>query len=203
MKKCLLSAAVLLAAQVLYGQQGGKELATVPEGVNTIAVTMHGMSILSCGERTWNGQLGFDGNDVYVQGICAGFPESWIKGTMNESGTAVSFPSFQYLGSTTGEYGRDIWFAEHSMESEFTMAWNSNSQILSCGVSDGYMENTSLTTKSFLDVYSNVTITPQQVPLSITELTDVTDEVFTLTGQRANARNRGICIINGRKMLTK
>lgn len=35
------------------------------------------------------------------------------------------------------------------------------------------------------------------------ELTDVTDEVFTLTGQCVNASNRGIHIINGRKMLMK
>ncbi|MCR5129987.1 MAG: hypothetical protein K6C10_00810 [Prevotella sp.] len=43
--------------------------------------------------------VGFDGNDVYVQGVYTELPESWIKGTIN--GDKVIFKTGQYIGATT------------------------------------------------------------------------------------------------------
>ena len=40
--------------------------------------------------------IGFDGNDVYLQGLCTYLPEAWIKGTLN--GTTITFPGDQYFG---------------------------------------------------------------------------------------------------------
>ena len=40
--------------------------------------------------------VGFDGNDVYIQGLCTYLPESWVKGTL--SGTTVTFAYGQYFG---------------------------------------------------------------------------------------------------------
>ena len=40
--------------------------------------------------------IGFDGNDVYVQGLCEAFPEAWIKGTLD--GSTVTFPTGQFFG---------------------------------------------------------------------------------------------------------
>ena len=40
--------------------------------------------------------VGFDGNDVYIQGICSYVPEAWIKGTLE--GTTITFPGGQYFG---------------------------------------------------------------------------------------------------------
>ncbi|MBR6282975.1 MAG: hypothetical protein IKR25_01605 [Muribaculaceae bacterium] len=39
--------------------------------------------------------IGFDGNDVYVQGVCTEFPEAWIKGTLE--GNTVTFPTGQFF----------------------------------------------------------------------------------------------------------
>ena len=39
--------------------------------------------------------IGFDGNDVYVQGLCDNFPEAWVKGTLE--GNTVTFPSGQFF----------------------------------------------------------------------------------------------------------
>lgn len=41
-------------------------------------------------------QVGFDGNDVYVQGFYPNMPDAWIKGTIN--GDKVTFPNGQYIG---------------------------------------------------------------------------------------------------------
>ena len=51
-------------------------------------------------------QIGIDGHDVYLQGFSAYLPEAWIKGTLNEDFTQVSFP-VQYYGNL---YGNDIYF---------------------------------------------------------------------------------------------
>ena len=51
-------------------------------------------------------QIGFDGNDVYLQGFSVYLPEAWIKGTLTDDGTQVMFP-MQYYGSL---YGNDIYF---------------------------------------------------------------------------------------------
>lgn len=41
-------------------------------------------------------QVGFDGNDVYVQGLCTDLPEAWVKGTIE--GNTATFATGQYFG---------------------------------------------------------------------------------------------------------
>ena len=51
-------------------------------------------------------QIGFDGDDVYLQGFSVYLPEAWIKGTLNDDFTQVTFP-MQYFGNL---YGNDLYF---------------------------------------------------------------------------------------------
>jgi len=53
-------------------------------------------------------KVGFDGNDVYVQGLCANFylPEAWVKGEKN--GSTVTFTTGQYFGQVNNQY--DLFF---------------------------------------------------------------------------------------------
>ena len=51
-------------------------------------------------------QIGIDGNDVYLQGFSVYLPEAWIKGTLNDDYTQVTFPA-QYFGNL---YGNDLYF---------------------------------------------------------------------------------------------
>lgn len=44
-----------------------------------------------------NVTVGFDGDDVYVQGLCSYIPDAWVKGT--KSGNQVVFPTGQYFGA--------------------------------------------------------------------------------------------------------
>ena len=51
-------------------------------------------------------QIGFDGDEVYLQGFSVYLPEAWILGTLNEDHTQITFP-MQYYGSY---YGYDLYF---------------------------------------------------------------------------------------------
>ena len=51
-------------------------------------------------------QIGIDGSDVYLQGFSVYLPDAWIKGTLNEDRTQVTFPS-QYYGNLSGY---DLYF---------------------------------------------------------------------------------------------
>jgi hypothetical protein len=49
--------------------------------------------------------IGFDGEDVYIQGLCAYLPEAFIKGTRN--GNTITLPAGQFYGkyeSLLGDY---------------------------------------------------------------------------------------------------
>lgn len=42
-------------------------------------------------------EIGFDGTDVYVQGLCDAFPEAWVKGTLDDN-NVVTFETGQFFG---------------------------------------------------------------------------------------------------------
>ena len=71
-------------------------------------------------------QLGFDGNDVYLQGLCSYIPEAWVKGVRN--GDKVTFASGQYLGKYFDYY--NLYFVGYGDNSftdvTFTMNANEN-----------------------------------------------------------------------------
>ena len=96
-------------------RQNSPELVTPPADLVTKTYRMNG-SIQLSGWETLNRkiQIGFDGSDVYVQGFIYYLPEAWVKGTLNEEGTQVTFP-VQFVGnievnSSEGPVTRDLYF---------------------------------------------------------------------------------------------
>ena len=85
-----------------------REPVKIPEGLATETWYGRGAIYASGSSERYKKPLtlGFDGNDVYVQGIFNEFPEAWIKGKI-ENGVAT-FPSMQYLGKL---YTYDIWIS--------------------------------------------------------------------------------------------
>ncbi|MBQ9559263.1 MAG: hypothetical protein IJV08_04690 [Bacteroidaceae bacterium] len=75
-------------------------------------------SIVSTGyedeEQTGSVYVGFDGQDVYIQGLCSYLPEAWVKGQLN--GTTATFAADQYLGNFSGY---DIFFQEEEATFEY------------------------------------------------------------------------------------
>ena len=43
-------------------------------------------------------QVGLDGTDVYIQGLCVYLPDAWVKGTLSGDGTSISVASGQFFG---------------------------------------------------------------------------------------------------------
>ena len=75
-------------------------------------------------------QVGFDGNDVYMQGIFPDFPNAWIKGTMEtyEDVVLVTFSDFQYQGDY---WGYDVYAVGYDGEglSDFYMVYDPETQV--------------------------------------------------------------------------
>ena len=70
--------------------------------------------------------VGFDGDDVYVQGLCSYTPEAWIKGT--RSGDQVVFKTDQYFGY----YWYDFFFVGYGANGfgDVTMTMNADENKL-------------------------------------------------------------------------
>ena len=70
-----------------------------PEGLSTSTYAISGEGI-----ESHITQVGFDCDDVWVQGLYKGMPEAWVKGTI--TGDKVTFKSGQFMGGddNTGYY---------------------------------------------------------------------------------------------------
>lgn len=75
---------------------GGTTLVVPPLMLQTSTYGFVGFSWMDYSEARFDVQVGFDGNDVYIQGLCRYLPEAWVKGVM--SGDLITFPKDQYLG---------------------------------------------------------------------------------------------------------
>ena len=70
--------------------------------------------------------VGFDGNDVYIQGLFTNFPEAWIVGTISD-GTAT-FESGQFLGVRNGDL---IWMTSSDDDdfADFVMTYDADARV--------------------------------------------------------------------------
>lgn len=71
--------------------------------------------------------VGFDGDDVYIQGIFEGYPKAWVHGKVK--GKEVTFSTYQCVG----EYipGYPAWFAGPNL-GDATMSYDADSHLLKC-----------------------------------------------------------------------
>ena len=72
------------------------EVITPPAGLEALVYKMKAIDYNTGSTVTANCNVIIADNDVYVQGMFSDFPNSWIKGTMEDG--IVTFPIFQYLG---------------------------------------------------------------------------------------------------------
>ena len=82
---------------------------------------------LTSGENGYYVNVGFNGDDVYIQGAFSMDPEVWIKG--HREGAKVSFESGQYLGfSPSGDYF--AYFMAAEFESQYSEEDNGDVRVL-------------------------------------------------------------------------
>ena len=73
----------------------GPEVVVAPEGLKTDEWSINAMTNYGDPVSGYV-NIGFDGTDVYLQGLCTYLPESWIKGSLD--GNTITFPGNQYFG---------------------------------------------------------------------------------------------------------
>jgi hypothetical protein len=96
------------------------EIVTPPPGLVTEKYLYISFIITSDDETGFSGDIlrrddheqelliGFDGPDIYIQGLSTYFPDAWIKCTLSEDQKSVNIPPSQYLGTRDGEDGTFI-----------------------------------------------------------------------------------------------
>ena len=127
------------------------QLVVLPEGVvaeEWVITYNNNMDVPSSGAL----KLGFDGTDVYLQGLNSFLPESWIKGKLE--GTTVTFAGKQYFG-----FYQDSPYSGYDMflqEEDVVFAYDSEAGKMTA-------ENAEITiyTSTLLkgDIYKNAVIT--------------------------------------------
>ena len=80
----------------------GNSPVTPPEDLETATYTLTAQDLQFgadwAEDYTAEVQVGFDGSDVYIQGLSKWVPEAWVKGTMLRDGVTVNFPE-HYMGA--------------------------------------------------------------------------------------------------------
>ncbi|MBR6446412.1 MAG: hypothetical protein IKS94_08385 [Prevotella sp.] len=73
------------------------DVVTPPEELETTKMRFSG---LNYDDEKVSGKVyvGFDGKDVYIQNLVSQVSDAWIKGTLNDDNTQVTFPCGQYVG---------------------------------------------------------------------------------------------------------
>ena len=115
-------AMLLLTPQGVWAQEPPTtpQTVTIPENLQTETWTISGIYYDNSGDDVMEKtiQIGFNGNDVYLQGISAYMKKAWIKGTLSSDGKSITFATNQFLGYY--EFGGDLypfWFATWNQSS--------------------------------------------------------------------------------------
>ena len=117
---------------IAEAQEEVPELVVVPEGLKTESWTFSATEYNGPAVAK-NVNVGFDGDDVYVQGLSSYLPDAWVKGTLEDG--LVTFAAGQYLGSYGGQ---DLWFIGFNIErfavQDFVMTYDSETATLASSV---------------------------------------------------------------------
>jgi hypothetical protein len=135
-----------------------------PEGLETAEYTFKGTDYFAEeGEDsivTHTVKLGFDGNDVYAQGLSLTLPEAWVKGTLD--GNSISFRTGQALG-TYRDY--DLWFIgmddETGKVTNYVCSYDAKNGVITApeGMLMGVNIYKASINASLFELYKDVTIT--------------------------------------------
>ncbi|MCR5473139.1 MAG: hypothetical protein K6F02_08295, partial [Prevotella sp.] len=161
------------------------ELVTAPKDLKTEIY-----SLIADGFSGALVNVGFSGNDVYVQGIDANLPENWIKGTI--SGDKVVFKAGQYIGAdevvgyhqylmpAKGEQVYDDYYEEYYTEYVLTdgdIEFKYDAATKSLSESSTFLVNAGKTTVNYLSVFEGASIAPFK-EVAATPATPVITELY-------------------------
>lgn len=153
----LLMAMAMVSAKAVDVTKFEKTLVTPPDGLVTETYTFKTCLSYAPGDTTVSQNpvaVGFDGNDVYVQGMSSDFPDAWVKGTI--SGDKAIFSSGQYVGEDF-MVGYEFYFcaADEELEYEDGVFMNKNYSPLDSLVFDYDAATKTFTSKGIYSWYIN------------------------------------------------
>lgn len=155
------------------------ELVTLPAGAEYTGWYLNGASVSGEGETPIKNQdvnVAFVGNDVYVQGISAEFPNAWVKGTVD--GTTITFDKFQYVGAYNSY---DCWFIGVSVEGDNAAIKDAvatyDAAAKTITFTDEILINAAADRIYYLDWFTNVVVSAEKAVYEEPILTDLTAEL--------------------------
>lgn len=184
------------------------KLVTLPQGVVSKGCTMLTTRIVNTviGEQTTyekkNVQVAFDGQDVYVSGLSASFPESFVKGTLTGNGTC-RFKSGQYVGEDkTGEkYVVGITGDKTYQLADIECTYDAEMRILAIpveGATCAVAESVSPSSAEVSNILRSVTVMPGSFkePAVVTPPEGLATEQWYVTGENQddNGLNYGMTV---------
>lgn len=162
-------------------------LVTAPEGLQTenyvytaIVATDEGLM-----EFDQDILVGFDGNDVYFQGICDWLPEAWIKGELKDG--VVTIPGW-YLGIYELQYSGGTFELPLTFGGA-TLAYDAAENLFTCD------EITILSEGEMVDQVTEVRISKGSTGVTAPALKGTAStQTFDLSGRMVNAGAKGLLI---------
>ena len=156
--------AYFTSVKVYKGEIVEPEVVEVPEGLETEVYTWTGSTLEFDDndnpvytEFTKYINVGYDGNDVYVQGLCEDLPEAWVKGTIN--GTTATFATGQYFGldDTWADYGYTFphYFIGYGANGVQDVTFTFDPDAKSFVTEDYIVDNQETSTLSYYVIYTN------------------------------------------------
>lgn len=137
--------------EVYKGEVVEPEVVVVPDGLETKKYTWTA-TLIEYSEDQETGattpvyteenlfvNIGLDGDNVYVQGLCVDMPEAWVKGT--KEGNVVTFPTGQYFGEQAV-----LWFSYK----HFFVGYNFDAEAIEDVVADYDEETDTYTVRNWI-----------------------------------------------------
>jgi hypothetical protein len=138
-------------------------------------------------------KVGFDGNDVYVQGLCYYLPESWVKGV--KDGSTVTFEAGQFFGTIYNQY--DMYFVGYGESGIENVVMNYDETTGEFTTDHWILINSKKASISYYNIYTSCRLTKVGPATAIQSVED-TEEAGTVyydtLGRRTNSNTKGLLL---------
>lgn len=200
---------LLLSAAFACGMMAqAQTVVTIPEDVETTTWEATLQSLdgdnVNWTDMAYTVEVGIDGDELYIQGLCPRFPDAWVVGAIE--GNDLIITAGQKLGvfksSNGGTY--DIYFSGYDGSStNITEAvWQYDAKANAI-YGDYFVSTADLRSLYALDVMQTIVLQGPELNGLHTVKAEKTTETYDLSGKRlGNLWNAtGIKIENGRKVI--
>jgi len=201
--------------EIFKGEIATPEVVTVPAGLKTEDYTFKFFKYVPAQKEGAQGsfeegsadiKIGFNGNDVYVQGVSYNLPEAWVKGTIANG--KATFATGQYFGFVTDDgYNYDMFFTGVDLTAseikDVEMTYNAETGKFE---SEDIIIVNAYEKKIIYDYESYfMPVFEKKVADGINEVNTQNEKmvIYNLNGQKLEKAQKGLNIINGKVMIRK